>query len=295
MAVDLGSTTRHTPSGRMERDPMSPIRPLIAFFALAYAITWGLILVFLASKGFAFADISLADGFVIFLCMLAGPSLSGLLLTWRLEGRHGLAEMAERARRWRVPPAWLTLALATNPLVYLLILVTLALLVSPIYAPGFQPIGLVIGLMAGAIEELGWTGFATPRLLSRWSPLRAGVVLGLIWATWHGLADFAGNSYSMGDLWLPTFVMYWLVTLTAYRVLMTFVYMHTQSLLVAMLMHASYTGWQFTLSPGTTGEQSLVWQALLAIAFVSIAALVALRERSVRMAQRPAQLRPVPR
>ena len=272
------------------RSSSSSFGPVVAFILLTYAITWGLILTFLASKGFRLADISLADGFVMLLCMLAGPSLSGLLLTWRLEGRRGLAKMAERARRWRVQPAWLAVALGTNPVVYLLILVSLTVLVSAAFAPGFQPIGLVIGLMAGCIEELGWTGFATPRLLSRWSTLRAGIVLGLIWATWHGLADFAGNSDDMGAQWLPYFLVYWMVTLTAYRVLMTFVYTHTRSLLVAMLMHASYTGWQFTLSPGTTGQQSLVWQALLAIAFVSIAVLMAARERTARTTMRPSGL-----
>ena len=82
----------------------------------------------------------------------------------------------------------------------------------------------------------------------------------------------------MGAQWLPYFLVYWVVTLTAYRVLMTFVYAHTRSLLVAMLMHASYTGWQFTLSPGTTGHQSLVWQVTLAIALVCIASVVALRQ-----------------
>jgi len=260
------------------RTAPSPARPLIAYVVLAYAITWGLILAFLASKGFRFADISLGDGFVMFLCMLAGPSLSGLLLTLRTEGRAGFAGIWRRARRWRVPPAWLAIALGANPMVYLVILLTLVVLVSPAYAPGFQPLGLAIGLIAGGVEELGWTGFATPRLLSRWSPLRAGVTLGLIWATWHALADFAGNSSALGGQWLPYFLVYWVVTLTAYRVLMTFVYARTGSLLVAMLMHASYTGWQFALHPNTSVDQSFVWQAVLAVALVCVAAVVAVRE-----------------
>ena len=110
------------------RSNPSPIRPLIAYFLLTYSITWGLLLAFLTSKGFRFEDISLNDGFVMFLCMLAGPSISGLLLTWRLEGRAGLSRMAERARRWRVQPAWLAVALGTNPVVYLVILLTLTVL-----------------------------------------------------------------------------------------------------------------------------------------------------------------------
>lgn len=270
-----------------DRSSSSPTRPLATYFLLTYAISWGLILAFLAARGFRFTELSLADGLVILLCMLAGPSVSGLLLTWRLEGRSGLAALAKRARRWRVESRWLALALGTNPLVYLLILSTLVTLVSPVYAPGFQPIGLVIGLVAGCIEEIGWTGFATPRLLSRWSPLRAGLALGLTWATWHALADFTGNSSTLGGQWLPYFLIYWVATLTAYRVLMTFVYAHTRSLLVAMLMHASYTGWQYALSPGTTGDQSLVWQVPLAVALIAIAAVVALREGRTWMATKP--------
>jgi uncharacterized protein len=274
------------------RAASSPIRPLIAYVLLTYAITWGLLLTFLASRDFQFAGLSLGDALVMVLCMLAGPSLSGVLLTWRLSGRRGLTDLVTRARRWRVEPRWLAVALGTNPIASLAILGTLALLVSPVYAPGFQPIGLVIGLLAGVIEELGWTGFATPRLLSRWSPLRAGIALGLTWATWHALADYAGNIDALGAQWLPYFLVYWVVTLTAYRVLMTFVYAHTRSLLVAMLMHASYTGWQLTLAPGTSPDESFVWQALLAIAFVSVAVAMAVREHPVRM-RRPAGLRPV--
>ena len=263
----------------MDTRVTSPLRPLISYFALAYGITWGLILAFLASKGFRFGDISVGDGFAMFLCMLAGPSLGGVLLTWVLEGRAGFAALATRARRWRVQPTWLAIALGTNPLLLLVILLTLTTFVSPAFVPGFQPIGLVIGLIAGGLEELGWTGFATPRLLSHWSPLRTGLLLGVLWATWHGLADFAGNSAAMGATWLPYFLVYWLVALTAYRVLMTFVYSRTRSLLLAMLMHASYTGWHFTFWPATSGEQSLAWQIVFALAIVTVAAAVALHER----------------
>jgi hypothetical protein len=44
--------------------------------------------------------------------------------------------------------------------------------------------------------------------------------------------------------------------------------------------------------PARNGDQSFIWQALLAIAFVSIAVVVAVRERPVSM-RRPVALRPV--
>jgi len=57
-----------------------------------------------------------------------------------------------------------------------------------------------------------------------------------------------------------------LLPLPAYRILMTWVYARTQSLLLAALMHASYTGWLFVLSPATSSGQGLIWQAAFAAA-----------------------------
>ena len=138
--------------------------------------------------------------------------------------------------------------------------------------------------MAGLFEEIGWTGFATPRLLHRVSPLAAGLVLGLIWASWHGLADFTGNIAAKGsEGWIVWFVTYWLIPLTGYRVLMTLVYTHTNSVLVAMAMHASWTGWQFFLSPAaTTQEQDVVWHLLLSAGIWAVGLVVVVRSRATR-------------
>ena len=62
--------------------------------------------------------------------------------------------------------------------------------------------------------------------------------------------------------------------MTAYRLLMTWVYANTQSLLLAALMHASYTGWLFVLYPATSLEQGLVWQTALAVALWTVVAAV---------------------
>ena len=64
----------------------------------------------------------------------------------------------------------------------------------------------------------------------------------------------------MGALWILEFAVFYIGALTAYRVLMTWVYANTQSLLLAVLMHASYTGWLFMLYPAISLEQGLVWQ-----------------------------------
>ena len=105
----------------------------------------------------------------------------------------------------------------------------------------------------------------------------AGLSLGLVWATWHVLVDFRQNFSAMGAawvVWLMEFAVLYLASLTAYRVLMTWMFAQTGSLLLAVLMHASYTGWLFVLFPATSFEQSLAWQITLAAALWLVVAVV---------------------
>jgi membrane protease YdiL (CAAX protease family) len=136
--------------------------------------------------------------------------------------------------------------------------------VDSAFAPGFQWPLFAIGLVAGSFEEIGWTGYATPRLLARQRPFIAGLSLGLAWALWHLLVDFRQNFNAQGIAWLLEFALLYMAALTAYRLLMTWVYVHTQSLLLAVLMHASYTGCLLALYPGTSFRQGLAWQGAFA-------------------------------
>jgi membrane protease YdiL (CAAX protease family) len=234
------------------------------YFLLAYDITWFGILFVLVASGFQLAALPTQTVLLIFLLMILGPSSSSLFLTALLSGRDGFRQLCQGEQRWRIEPRWAAIALFTVPLLVLAILLALRLVASAAFTPGFQVVGLFIGLIAGILEELGWTGFATPRLLEKYFPLKAGLLLGLIWSFWHMLADFSSNISTMKAGWVVWFVVFWILPLTAYRILMTWVYSHTRSLLWAQLMHASYTGWLFTLSPAASFNQNLLWQILFA-------------------------------
>jgi membrane protease YdiL (CAAX protease family) len=258
--------------------------PLVAYFVLAFGISWLAIIAFLGSRSFRFDTISMNDGLVLFAFMCLGPSTAGLVMTAVVAGRGGLRDLWSRICRWRVAWGLWAVALLTSPIITVTVLLVLAATVSSAFTPEARVIGLFIGVIAGLLEEIGWTGFATPRLLGRFSPLVAGLVLGLIWASWHGLADYTGNIAAKGtDGWIVWFVTYWLIPLTGYRVLMTWVYARTNSVLVAMAMHASWTGWQFFLSPATTTQgQDVVWHLLLSAGIWAVVLLVVVRSRVTR-------------
>lgn len=255
--------------------------PLLSCFALAFGISWGGIGIIVSATGFDLdAPQPLATG-LIFIAMLLGPSLSGLILSAVLEGRAGLRLLGSRLIHWRTGVRWYAIALLTAPFILLAILWSMSALVAPAYAPHFQWALLAIGLIAGGFEEIGWTGFATPRLLGSRSVGMAGLQLGLIWALWHALVAFLFSFGAMGNAWVASLAIVYIATLTPYRILMTWVYANTQSVLLAVLMHAGYTGWLLALFPATSPAQSLMWQAAFAIV-LWVAALVVLRRESRR-------------
>jgi uncharacterized protein len=247
---------------------------LLSYFVLAYGITWSGIFILLVSKGFDFTTIHTPETIFIFLIMFLGPSTSSLILTAVLDGRSGLSELGLRFTRWKGSWRWYAIALLTIPLLLLAILSVLSATVSLTFAPSFRIEGIAVGLLAGSLEEIGWTGFATPRLLKQFNVLTAGGLLGLLWSFWHMLADFSGNISAMGTGWILWFTIFWIVPLTAYRILMTWVYSNTHSLSIAQLMHASYTGWLYVLSPAVSFDRGLLWQGIFAASLWAIVAIV---------------------
>ena len=277
----------------MTRMPCLRRFPILSYFTLTFGISWGGILVVLGTSGFDLTVLRPLDTGVIFVSMLLGPSVAGILMTALLDGRAGLHELWTRLLRWRVDSRWYAFALLAMPLLMLAVLLPFSLVAGPAFTPGFQWQLFAIGLVAGAFEEIGWTGFATSRMLKRWRPLSAGLILGIVWALWHVLVDFRQNYRAMGLGWLVEFAVLYLATLTAYRVLMTWIFAHTGSVLLAVLMHASYTGWLFVLFPATSFEQGLAWQAALAVALwlvVAVVVWVPSRRKPDFTMQRPAAL-----
>jgi len=225
-------------------------RPLLSYFVLAFAISWGAVLtVIVVGHGSILATKEQFETLIPFAgpAMLLGPSVAGLLLTGLLYGKAGFRDLLARLTRWRVGARWYAVALLTAPLLY-----TAILLVLSVRSREFLPtiftsegkatlllIGIFAGLVIGIFEELGWTGFAIPRMRLRYGVLGTGLIVGVLWGAWHWLVAFWSSSTASGEPALVSFLLDSFLFLVAFRVLMVWVYDRTGSLLVAMLMHAS--------------------------------------------------------
>jgi membrane protease YdiL (CAAX protease family) len=259
-------------------------RPVLAYFALTFAITWGCMALVIGPGGFPIAEEQFERvGPLVYVGMFVGPSAAGLLLTGLVDGRAGFRELLSRLFRWRVGARWYAVALLTAPLLATTVLLALSLL-SPEFLPAIftsddKPAlllsGMAVGLMVGIFEELGWTGFAVPRMRLRDSVFTTGIVVGLLWGAWHFLPFWESDTFS-GALPLILLLARLFSWLPPYRILMVWVYDHTESLLVVILMHASLVVSTLILpSMELSGVPLLTWLLVWAAVLWVVVAAVA--------------------
>ena len=239
-------------------------RQLIAFFILAYAITW-----ILWGAQIAFAiDIKNSLGSILNALAIFGPTLAGIILTFVLNGRQGVLDLFARLSPARAGLRWVGIALLIPFLIIIAALLIGIGMGSPIPAKLAVSIWLLpllleairIFFFGGPLgEEIGWRGFALPRLLqSHNNAMKASLILGLIWGIWHapiyavagtGQNDILKSGGSFLVLF-PAFVV-WVMGLA---VIFTWLYKNSNgNLLIAILFHTAVNTAAFF--PSVIGSQ----------------------------------------
>ncbi|HXZ71361.1 MAG TPA: CPBP family intramembrane glutamic endopeptidase [Streptosporangiaceae bacterium] len=252
--------------------------PLACYFGLVYLLS-GVALVVIGLPRLDGGGSRSALPLAVFPVMVVGVGLAGIALTVVTGGRQGLRELAARFRR-PVPRRWLAVLLIP-PAGILAVLGGLSLAVSPRFTPQFFVFGIAAGVVAGFCEEIGWTGFAYPRMRARLGWLGAALLLGLLWGLWHlPVVDSLGAASPHGRYW-PAFFAAFIAVLAAIRVLIAWTYVHTGSLRMAQLLHASSTGFLVILSaPRVTPAQEALWYAIYAaVLWAVVVTVVSLHHR----------------
>ena len=130
-------------------------------------------------------------------------------------------------------------------------------------------------LLSALWEEIGWTGYATPRLLKRFSPLKAGILLGVIHTFWHLTADYWGSSAFFGDLYrYAAHFLLWMVGLVVLRIFTVWIYTRTKSLVLGWLTHFSYTGGQLLFTSKLAAAETLLWNSAFVFVLVLVVAFL---------------------
>ena len=260
--------------------------PLISFFVMAYAFSW---IVWspwvLSEEGVGLLPFELggaASGLLNAAAILAGPTLAGLIMTVSTEGREGIRRLLHRIVLWRVGLGWYLFALIGIPVV-----MALGTLILPGGLASFGSLGLgyvltylalfplIIVLGGPLFEEVGWRGYALPRLQPLYGPLVGTLILGLLWALWHLpqflVPSWAEASGGRGFLAIVKFV----VIAIAFAIVTTWVFNNTKgSVFLAILVHTSIDA--FSIPMGELFSPSDVANSLLLSFLVLVVVLVVL-------------------
>jgi membrane protease YdiL (CAAX protease family) len=218
------------------------MRSLFTFFAVVYVVSWSFFAAgaaIAARAGPSASGLLFVSGAVTLLGVIT-PSLVALALTVRGEGRAGALALLRRTVQGSVGARWYGFAIG-----YMAAIKLSAALLHRLATgawPRFGQIPLIV--MVGAIplstpvqagEEIGWRGYALPRLAAHLGLPGASVALGILWACWHLPLFFIQGS----DKLAQSFPVY-LLQVTALSVAMAWLYWRTRgSLLLVMLFHAA--------------------------------------------------------
>lgn len=213
-----------------------------------------------------------ASTLVVIMSMVHAPTIAAVVVAFKDKGFDGIRVLFRQLKSWRYPLKWYLMALVVFPIAILMGLLYMKLF-SARYTPVFTLTILAVGTLISPLwEEIGWTGYATPRMLRRYSPLKTGIYLGVIHMFFHLAADYWGAGVFYGKLYLAHFLL-WMAGLIVLRVITLWIYIRTRSLVLGWLTHVSYTGGQTILVPlALTAVETIMWNSafVLVLLFVLV-------------------------
>jgi membrane protease YdiL (CAAX protease family) len=263
--------------------------PLIAFFVLAFALTW---VILIPSVMASYGLISLPGSTVLLLVMGYGPTIAAIAISGALGGWAEIRALLKRLLIWRVGWGWWAITLFLNGGIILGALGLYTLLGNevppfPPLAPGLLLDIVVVFVLVALIngEEIGWRGFALPRLQERYGVPTTVAVLGVMETVFH-LPIFFNNGPSEAGGQNGTPFGAFLASSVLAVFLFVWLYDHTRgSLLMATLFHASMNAWSNIL-PFPATSASFFW--LLTVAQLAVVAIVLVVGGTRWMQLRPA-------
>ena len=204
--------------------------PIVWFYILAFSISWlGMISIVLASDGIA----PFYRPYFLFLSIFyaIGPALAAVIVSQVAHGKTGVRDLLKGLIQWRVGPVVLFTA---AQVITKLLGLTETIVVPQGNLSLYAIFAFAVNFLANTCEEIGWRGFALPRLQKQYSALLATLIVGTLWGLWHlPLVFFVGNPMSK-------YPFIWLISIVADAFIYTWLYNSTKgSILLVALFHGA--------------------------------------------------------
>jgi len=249
--------------------------PFLLFFLLSLVISWA-IWVPQAAVTLGIAESAIPPESPLMLLSVWGPGLAAIIVTLVMAGKAGLHKLFHPIRYWSVGIQWYLFVLFYPAAIWLVgraidtLLGQSYELTIPIlthFGPEqamMVPVALLSAFPNTLGEELGWRGFALPKLQAKYNALVSSVILGLLWGFWH-IPLWIAN----GQTGLPLLVD--VLAIVAPAILFTWVYNNTGgSLLLAWLFHWAMTITGYFLAPlPTLTDDILKWGVVILVVIIA--------------------------
>jgi membrane protease YdiL (CAAX protease family) len=246
---------------------------IFLFYILVYAFAWGfggLVLLFPAWGAAHFGRVTLWNPIVF--ATIWTPTIWAFILAFALDGVAGLRDLLIRVFRWRIKLRWYlvsTVGIASLGLTASFVRAYVTHTPSPpVFDFAAWPALIVYGLSMLVVdpgpigEDPGWRGYALPRMLQRFNPAVASVLLGSVWAVWH-LPAFLFSGMPQSGISIGWF----LLEVVALTVLMSWVAVNTGGAVIpAILMH--WASNRFTVLEGQGAMYTAIAYSLAAVIVV---------------------------
>lgn len=166
------------------------------------------------------------------------PALTALILVYKSEHLSGALQLLKRSFDFKrvKNKSWYLAFIFINPAIA--VLAYWIMRMTGVQIPNSTPLSFtalplfVILFVAALGEEIGWSGYATEPLQSRWGTLAAGLAIGLVWAVFHFIPLWQLNRSIEWIAW-------WSLGTISLRMIMSWLYIHTgKSIFAASIFHA---------------------------------------------------------
>jgi membrane protease YdiL (CAAX protease family) len=197
------------------------------------------------------------------------PALSAIVVSAVSDGKAGVKTLFRRLGIWGVGLRWYIIALGLPAVISLTAMRLAILFGSPVVERSSSAIFFLVPLLfvLAIGEDLGWRGFALPRLMENRSAFSASLILGAVWAIFHWPLLLPGQMLAEEgtSIWTHS------PTVVILAILYTWIYQHTRgSVLMAVLFHGAFN----TFNPIFLGRVDQSLGAWLSLALWGTVALI---------------------
>ena len=194
------------------------VRDLLPFLAMTFLIAWGILALYISAPAPTIRVFGeLTGNHPLFYLAVYAPAIAALVMILCRQGLGGVRRFLSPLLTWRLSRGWTGFLILVVPLPFFLGAAVQGRLSGwGIDAPGSLLLAMLLMLIKGPVEEIGWRGFAQPLLQRRMCPLATALVLGVIWGVWHYpaflLSGTPQSAWSFGAFFVGTIALSVIVT-----------------------------------------------------------------------------------